>query len=75
MIKAGWGHVRLGKKREYTSYVGFECGGARIGLIPKLTEGHKADPIRRPRLEHPRHKTDRLERNFAKSAEGAKRKP
>jgi catechol 2,3-dioxygenase-like lactoylglutathione lyase family enzyme len=26
----------LEKKYEYSSYVGFECGGIEIGLIPKL---------------------------------------
>ncbi|MBX5327848.1 MAG: VOC family protein [Candidatus Bathyarchaeota archaeon] len=26
----------LEKKYEYSSYVGFECGGVEIGLIPKL---------------------------------------
>ncbi|MEM3458074.1 MAG: VOC family protein [Candidatus Bathyarchaeia archaeon] len=31
----------LEKKYEYSSYVGFECGGVEIGLIPKLTEGEK----------------------------------
>jgi len=28
----------LEKKYEYSSYVGFECGGVEIGLIPKLGE-------------------------------------
>jgi len=31
----------LEKKYEYSSYVGFECGGVEIGLIPKLKEGQK----------------------------------
>jgi len=31
----------LEKKYEYSSYVGFECGGVEIGLIPKLTQGQK----------------------------------
>jgi len=31
----------LEKKYEYSSYVGFECGGVEIGLIPKPTEGQK----------------------------------
>jgi catechol 2,3-dioxygenase-like lactoylglutathione lyase family enzyme len=29
----------LQKKYEYASYVGFECSGTEIGLIPKLEEG------------------------------------
>ena len=32
----------LEKKYEYSSYVGFECGGVEIGLTPKLREGQKA---------------------------------
>lgn len=28
----------LEKKYEYSSYVGFECGGVEIGLIPRLKE-------------------------------------
>lgn len=35
----------LEKKYEYSSYVGFECGGVEIGLIPRLTEGQKASPL------------------------------
>jgi catechol 2,3-dioxygenase-like lactoylglutathione lyase family enzyme len=31
----------LEKKYEYSSYVGFECGGVEIGLIPKPKEGRK----------------------------------
>lgn len=31
----------LEKKYEYSSYVGFECGGVEIGLIPKLEEGER----------------------------------
>ncbi|MCL6578200.1 MAG: VOC family protein [Candidatus Bathyarchaeota archaeon] len=31
----------LEKKYEYSSYVGFECGGVEIGLIPKSAEGQK----------------------------------
>jgi len=31
----------LEKKYEYSSYVGFECGGVEIGLAPKLKEGQK----------------------------------
>jgi len=30
---------------EYASYVGFECGGVEIGLIPKLTEEQKVSPL------------------------------
>jgi catechol 2,3-dioxygenase-like lactoylglutathione lyase family enzyme len=32
----------LEKKYEYTSYVGFECGGVEIGLIPKPKERRKS---------------------------------
>ncbi|MEM3566776.1 MAG: VOC family protein [Candidatus Bathyarchaeia archaeon] len=32
----------LEKKYEYSSYVGFECGGVEIGLIPKLKKGERA---------------------------------
>jgi catechol 2,3-dioxygenase-like lactoylglutathione lyase family enzyme len=32
----------LEKKYEYASYVGFECGGVEIGLIPKPKEGQKS---------------------------------
>lgn len=35
----------LEKKYEYSSYVGFECGGVEIGLAPKLTEGQKVSPV------------------------------
>ncbi len=35
----------LEKKYEYSSYVGFECGGVEIGLIPKLTAGQKVSPL------------------------------
>jgi catechol 2,3-dioxygenase-like lactoylglutathione lyase family enzyme len=35
----------LEKKYEYSSYVGFECGGVEIGLIPKLKEGQKVSPL------------------------------
>jgi len=31
----------LEKKYEYSSYVGFECGGVEIGLTPKLKEEQK----------------------------------
>ena len=34
----------LEKKYEYSSYVGFECGGVEIGLIQKLKEGQKVGP-------------------------------
>ncbi|MEM3695243.1 MAG: VOC family protein [Candidatus Bathyarchaeia archaeon] len=34
----------LEKKYEYSSYVGFECGGIEIGLIPKLEKGQKVGP-------------------------------
>ena len=32
----------LEKKYEYSSYVGFECGGVVIGLVPKPEEEQKA---------------------------------
>lgn len=35
----------LEKKYEYSSYVGFECGGVEIGLIPRLTEGQAVSPL------------------------------
>jgi len=35
----------LEKKYQYSSYVGFECGGVEIGLIPKLTPGRKVSPL------------------------------
>ncbi len=35
----------LEKKYEYSSYVGFECGGVEIGLISKLTEEQKVSPL------------------------------
>jgi len=31
----------LSKKYEYSSYVGFECGGVEVGLIPKLETGQR----------------------------------
>lgn len=34
----------LEKKYEYSSYVGFECGGVEIGLILKLKEVQKISP-------------------------------
>jgi catechol 2,3-dioxygenase-like lactoylglutathione lyase family enzyme len=34
----------LEKKYEYSSYVGFECGGVEIGLIPKPEEIKTASP-------------------------------
>jgi len=93
----------LEKKYEYSSYVGFECGGVEIGLTPKLKEGQKvstASPsveflvddvekvyrelknkrgkvhqrtarrtlgrktsnLHRPRRQHPRNNTDKLEK-------------
>jgi catechol 2,3-dioxygenase-like lactoylglutathione lyase family enzyme len=38
----------LEKKYEYPSYVGFECGGVEIGLIPKLEKRQKASPLSLP---------------------------
>ncbi len=35
----------LEKKYEYSNYVGFECGGVEIGLVPKLTQGQKVSPL------------------------------
>jgi len=35
----------LEKKYEYSSYVGFECGGVEIGLIPKSAEGQKVSLV------------------------------
>jgi catechol 2,3-dioxygenase-like lactoylglutathione lyase family enzyme len=35
----------LEKKYEFSSYVGFECGGVEIGLIPKLRGGEQAAPL------------------------------
>jgi len=35
----------LEKKYEYSSYVGFECGGVEIGLIPKLEGGQRVSPL------------------------------
>ncbi|MEM2249593.1 MAG: VOC family protein [Candidatus Bathyarchaeia archaeon] len=35
----------LEKKYEYSSYVGFECGGVEIGLIPRLKEGERVASI------------------------------
>ena len=40
--------LSLEKKYEYSSYVGFECGGVEIGLIPKLEKGQKASPLSPP---------------------------
>jgi catechol 2,3-dioxygenase-like lactoylglutathione lyase family enzyme len=34
----------LEKKYAYSSYVGFECGGVEIGLIPKLKKGERVAP-------------------------------
>jgi catechol 2,3-dioxygenase-like lactoylglutathione lyase family enzyme len=34
----------LEKKYEYSSYVGFECGGVEIGLIPKPKDEGKLGP-------------------------------
>ncbi|PMB74277.1 hypothetical protein C0199_00445 [Candidatus Bathyarchaeota archaeon] len=35
----------LEKKYEFSSYVGFECNGVEIGLIPKLKEGERVAPL------------------------------
>lgn len=35
----------LEKKYEFSSYVGFECGGIEIGLIPKIKEKQKVNPL------------------------------
>jgi len=39
------GILGLEKKYEYSSYVGFECGGAEIGLIPKPRKEQKSSII------------------------------
>ncbi len=38
----------LEKKYEYSSYVGYECGGVEVGLIPKLEEGQSVSPLSPP---------------------------
>ncbi len=38
----------LEKKYEYSSYVGYECGGVEIGLIPKLEKGQKVSSLSPP---------------------------
>ena len=38
----------LEKKYEYSSYVGFECGGVEVGLIPKLERGQKVSALSPP---------------------------
>lgn len=38
----------LEKKYQYSSYLGFECGGVEIGLIPKLKKGQKVSPLSPP---------------------------
>lgn len=38
----------LEKKYEYSSYVGFECGGVEVGLIPKLEEGQEVSSFSPP---------------------------
>jgi len=38
----------LEKKYEYSSYVGYECGGVEVGLIPKLEERQKVSPLSPP---------------------------
>ena len=35
----------LEKKYEFSSYVGFECGGVEIGLIPKIGGNQKVGPL------------------------------
>jgi uncharacterized glyoxalase superfamily protein PhnB len=49
MIKTVWCITfyvsNLEKKYEYSSYVGFECGGVEIGLTPKLTEEQKVSRL------------------------------
>lgn len=35
----------LEKKYEYASYVGFECGGVEIGMIPKAAAGQKVSEL------------------------------
>jgi len=38
----------LEKKYEYSSYVGYECGGVEVGLVPKLEVGQKVSPLSPP---------------------------
>ena len=40
----------LERKYEYSSYVGFECGGVEVGLVPKLKE-HKRVASKSPSVE------------------------
>jgi catechol 2,3-dioxygenase-like lactoylglutathione lyase family enzyme len=56
----------LEKKYEYSSYVGFECGGIEIGLIPKLEKEQKVNPSS-PSVEF-------LVDNIEKACEALKRK-
>ena len=51
----------LEKKYEYPSYVGFECGGVEIGLVPKLKEGERVNH-RSPSVEF---LVDNVERFYA----------
>lgn len=51
----------LEKKYEYPSYVGFECGGVEIGLVPKLKEGERVS-LRSPSVEF---LVDNVERFYA----------
>ena len=38
----------LEMKYEYPSYVGFECGGVVIGLMPRLKKGQRVGPLSPP---------------------------
>ena len=51
----------LEKKYEYPSYVGFECGGVEIGLVPKLKEEERVNH-RSPSVEF---LVDNVERFYA----------
>ena len=51
----------LENKYEYPSYVGFECGGVEIGLVPKLKEGERVS-LRSPSVEF---LVDNVERFYA----------
>jgi len=55
----------LERKYEYSSYVGFECGGVEIGLTPKLSEGQKILPVS-PSVEFLVDDVDKVSRELKK---------
>jgi len=72
----------LEKKYEFSSDIGFECGGVEIGLIPKLREGEHVAPLS-PSVEFLVDDVDEnileivqinWEKYFSVSAEGAKKR-